>query len=72
MEESRGILNKVESLTMEHNFREANTLVDILANDVVSLSKLIIWKADFSEHILHLALNEITKDGAINYGVTTM
>ena len=38
VEEARGVLDQVMDLAIVHNFREANAMVDRLANDVVVLS----------------------------------
>lgn len=47
MIEAKYILNKMENLFVEHNFREANVLVDHLANKAITLVDMIIMEVEF-------------------------
>lgn len=47
IKEARGILETMEYLSIHHNYREANIIVDKLANDVVALKDHRIWDFEF-------------------------
>lgn len=49
IEEVRNILEGIENISIQHNFWEANSLVDIMANEVIGLWEHRVWEMDFLE-----------------------
>lgn len=52
-------LNNLENLSISHNYREANTLANRVADEAAYLEGLQIWEGDFAERFMELALKDL-------------